>query len=145
MATESAFRRLRQTTNHFTQTVSLEVTRLALVHGPIEPALRDLTLGELLDEQAQIRGTKECLIVPFTGARWTYSDIQDKARILAKGLLALGVQHGDRVGILAGNCEEYVATFFATGYIGAILVVINSTYTSTEAQYALKHSGMLSV
>ena len=143
MATsEIAIRRLRQTSNHFKGVVeALESEQLSIVHGPLEPALLDWTLPDLLDEQCRLRGEKECLIVPFSKTNWSFLELLEKSRSLAKGLLSLGVRRGDRIGILAGNCEEYVATFFAAGYVGAILVVLNSTYTAAEAKYALNHSG----
>lgn len=143
MATqEIAIRRLRQTQNHLKHSSSQRKTKqLAIVHGPSEPALVDWTLADLLDEQCTIAGDKQCLIVPFSETDWTFSQLRDRARNLAKGLLALGVKRGDRIGILAGNCEEYVTVFYASGYLGAILVVLNSTYTAAEARYALKHSG----
>ena len=137
----TSLRRLRQTTSHFTGITADDEQGLSLVHGPTEPPLIQLTLGELLEEQASVRGSKECVVVPWTGARWTYAELRNQSRKLAKALLALGITPGDRIGILAGNCEEYVAVFFAAGYIGAILVVLNSTYTATEAKYALNHSG----
>lgn len=138
---ETSLRRLKQTQSHLQGLINDEESGLSILHGPCEPVLRDQTLGELLDEQCAIRGDKDCLIVPWTGARWAYSDLQTQSKVLAKGMLALGLQKGDRIGILAGNCEEYVAVFFAAGYIGCILVVLNSTYTASEAQHALKHSG----
>ncbi|KFY14705.1 hypothetical protein V492_02463 [Pseudogymnoascus sp. VKM F-4246] len=119
-SSNTTIRRLQQTTHHITSDV-VEPTTLSLVHGGAEPALVDLTLGELLDEQCALRGDKTCLVVPWTGARWSYSELQHRSRSLAKAMLALGVRGGDRVGILAGNCED--------------------TYTATEAQYALDHSG----
>lgn len=143
MANSAAIlQRLQQTRHHLLGIPPVEFNNLSIVHGPSEPALVDLTLGELLDEQSEIRGDKECLVVPWTGARWTYRDLQGHSKKLAKAMLALGVRQGDRVGILAGNCEEYVAVFFAAGYIGCILVVLNSTYTAEEARYALNHSGI---
>lgn len=135
--------RLEQTKNHLQG--SSPLNQLSLVHGPLEPPLLDQTLGDLLDEQCRIRGEKECLVMPWYNARWTFSELQFQAKTLAKAMLAMGVQHGDRIGILAGNCEEYVAVFFAAGYIGAILVVLNSTYTAMEAKYVLNHSGRISV
>lgn len=138
---ETARLRLQQTTHHLLGTPLAIPNNLSIVHGPSEPALINLTLGELLDEQCEIRGNKECLVVPWTGARWTFADLQEQSKKLAKAMLALGLRAGDRVGILAGNCEEYVAVFFAAGYLGCILVVLNSTYTADEAQFALNHSG----
>jgi len=134
-------RRLEQAKHHLQNTPSSELLNLSIVHGPLEPALVDQTLGDLLDEQCKIRGDKECLIVPWSRARWTYEKLRLEARTLAKAMLSMGLRRGDRVGILAGNCEEYVAVFFATGYLGCILVVLNATYTATEAKYALDHSG----
>ncbi|KAK0106200.1 hypothetical protein ONS96_003844 [Cadophora gregata f. sp. sojae] len=137
-----SLQRLQQTTQHLAGTLSQNSDlKVSLVHGELDPPLRDLTLGSLLDEQTSIRGDKECLVVAHTETRWTYSELQRQSRTLAKGMLALGLKRGDRIGILASNCEEYVATFFAAGYIGCILVVLNATYTAEEAIHALQHSG----
>jgi acyl-CoA synthetase (AMP-forming)/AMP-acid ligase II len=141
MATqESPLQRLKQTTHHLLGRTPPQ-DNLSIVHGESEPCLVPLTLGDLLDEQCEIRGTKECVIVPWTGARWTYGELQKRSKAIAKGLLAMGVRAGDRVGILASNCEEFVAIFFAAGYHGCILVVLNGTYTTEEARYAMDHSG----
>lgn len=114
---------------------------LSVLHGPIDPPLVDLTLSDLLDLQTHHHGARECLIIPWTGARWTYADLTQQSRLLARALLAMGVRSGDRVGIMAGNCEQYAAVFFAVTRIGGILVILNNTYTPTEAMYALKFSG----
>lgn len=115
--------------------------RLSLLHGPTDPPLVDLTLGELLNLQCLHHGTEECLVIPWTGARWTYNELNHQSCLLARALLEMGIGPGDRVGIMAGNCEQYAAVFFAATRIGAILVILNNTYTSTEAQYALGFSG----
>lgn len=116
--------------------------RLSILHGPTDPPLVDLTLGELLNLQCLHHGTREGLVIPWTGARWTYNEINHNSRLLARALLGMGIGVGDRVGIMAGNCEEYAAVFFAATRIGAILVILNNTYTPTEAQYGLDFSGM---
>ena len=138
---EVAFRRLQQTRNHLRKGLTQTTKKLSIVYGPTEPALVDWTLAVLLDEQCRVAGTKACLIVPFSHTNWTFAELRQRARNLAKGLLALGLSRGDRIAILAGNCEEYVTVFYACGYIGAILVVLNSTYTAPEAKYAINHSG----
>lgn len=79
--------------------------------------------------------------VPWTGARWTYEELDVEANRVARGLLAMGVQKGDRVGIMAGNCEQYISVFFGVARVGAILVVLNNTYTAAELDFALKHTG----
>ncbi|SPO05621.1 related to long-chain-fatty-acid-CoA ligase [Cephalotrichum gorgonifer] len=114
--------------------------RLSLLHGALDPPLVDLTLGELLELQSYQNGSRECLVIPWTGARWTYSDLNQQSHLLSQALLAMGIGPGDRVGIMAGNCEQYAAVFFAVTRIGAILVILNNTYTPTEAMYALKFS-----
>ncbi|KAL7928679.1 acetyl-CoA synthetase-like protein [Trichoderma chlorosporum] len=114
--------------------------KLSLLHGPSDPPLVDLTLGELLELQTYQYGTKECLVIPWTGARWTYHELNQQSSSLAQSLLNLGIGVGDRVGIMAGNCEQYAAVFFAVAKIGAILVILNNTYTATEAKYGLTFS-----
>jgi acyl-coenzyme A synthetase/AMP-(fatty) acid ligase len=113
---------------------------LSILHGPSNPPLLILTLSQLLDLQCQRYGTRECLSIPWTGAKWTYNHLRDQSIILAKMMLDLGILPGDRIGILAGNCEEYVAILFAASRIGCISVILNNTYTAPEAIYALKHT-----
>lgn len=115
--------------------------KLSYLEGPVDPPLVDLTLGELLDLQCQHYGNQECIITPWTGARWTYNELNLQSSQLARALLSLGITVGDRVGVMAGNCEQYAAVFFAVARIGAILVILNNTYTPTEAQHALKFTG----
>lgn len=114
--------------------------KMSLLHGPSDPPLVDLTLGELLELQTYQHGTQECLVIPWTGARWTYNDLNAQSSALAQTLLSMGVGVGDRVAIMAGNCEQYAAVFFAVAKIGAILVILNNTYTATEAMYGLTFS-----
>jgi hypothetical protein len=121
------------------------VERLSVLQGPIDPPLVDLTLGELLELQTYNHGSRECLVIPWTGARWTYNDLSQQSYLLAQALLDMGVGTGDRVGIMAGNCEQYAAVFFAVSRIGAILVILNNTYTPAEGLYALSFAGMCPV
>jgi acyl-CoA synthetase (AMP-forming)/AMP-acid ligase II len=69
--------------------------------------------------------------------------LRQESILLAKALLARGIRPGDRIGIMAGNCEQYASVFFACMRIGCILVILNNTYTSSEARYALKFTGAL--
>lgn len=117
-----------------------ERRKLSVLHGPVDPPLVDLTLGELLELQCQHHGTQEALVTPWNGTRWTYNELNQQSGQLARALMSLGIGVGDRVAVMAGNCAEYAAIFFAVARIGAILVILNNTYTPTEAQYALKFS-----
>lgn len=114
---------------------------LSIIEGTKNPALLYTTLGDLLAFQSLQYHDLECFICPWTGARWTYGFLEQESHRLALGLLALDVQKGDRIGVMAGNCEQYVALFFAAARVGAVLVVINNTYTTSEVLYALKHTG----
>ncbi|KAJ5625290.1 AMP-dependent synthetase/ligase [Penicillium lagena] len=134
----ASVQRLQQTLSHVQPAKG--PVQLSIVEGPTQPELLDITLGELLTLQALRYGDYECLVFPWTGARWTYRDLKDEADRLARGLLAMGIQKGDRIGIMAGNCEQYISVFFAAARVGAILVVLNNTYTPSELYYALNHS-----
>src|SRR3954447_5035127 len=103
---------------------------LSLLQGTLEPPLLDLTLSDVLDIQTERYGPKECLVIPWTGARWSYDELSHQSLLLAKALLAFGIQPGDRIGIMAGNSEQYVGVFFACMRLGVILVILNNTYTS---------------
>lgn len=133
--------RLQQTFSHFQYPLP-EQTQLSLVTGPTNVPLLNLTLGQLLVRQAETYGNLECLVFPWTRARWTYADLNDKADKVANGLLAMGVNKGDRIGIMAGNCEQYISVFFGVARVGGILVVLNNTYTTAELEFALSHTGL---
>ena len=83
----------------------------------------------------------EALVVRHQGVRWTWREYRERIDRLATGLLALGIEPGDRVGIWAPNCAEWCLTQFATARIGAILVNINPAYRVFELEYALNKSG----
>jgi acyl-CoA synthetase (AMP-forming)/AMP-acid ligase II len=117
-------------------------TTLSVFHGPQNPALLDLTLADFLDYQCLHFGNDEAIVTPWDGTRWKYHDLQRHSIYLARYLLDKGIGSGDRVAILAGNRVEYASVFFACMRIGAILVILNNTYTSAEAQYALQYTGM---
>ncbi|KAG5745151.1 hypothetical protein H9Q69_010298 [Fusarium xylarioides] len=119
---------------------SRQQQKLSILEGPVNPPLVDLNLGELLELQTYQHGNQECLVIPWTGARWTYNELSQQSSSLAQSLLDMGIGVGDRVAIMAGNCEQYAAVFFAVAKIGAILVILNNTYTPTEAMYGLKFS-----
>ena len=130
---ETAHARLAATLSHLSPP--------SLLHGPLHPPLRSLTLSALLDEQVVLHPTKEAIIIPWTGARWTFSRLAEESTCLAAGLLSLGVRHGDRIAIMSGNSEQYIATIFAAARIGAVAVVLNNTYTVPELEHALRHTG----
>jgi fatty-acyl-CoA synthase len=118
-------------------------TRLQMSYfrGSDRPPLLDCTIGDYLDEIATRFPNHEALVVRHQGIRWTYGEYLCEIEKLARGLLALGIGTGDRVGIWAPNCYEWCLTQFATAKIGAILVNINPAYRLFELEYALEKSG----
>ena len=101
-----------------------------------EPLIYD-TIGNQFDLAVERFGDSEALVVAHQNIRWTYREYQHEIERLATGLLALGIEPGDRVGIWAPNCYEWCLTQFATAKIGAILVCINPAYRLYELEYAL--------
>jgi non-ribosomal peptide synthetase component F len=116
-------------------------TTLSFLVGPSEPPLSELTLGQLLKKQAEVGPLRPCLVFSEANYRVTYGELYTCTLKVAKGLLAAGVQNGDRIGIFAGNVPAYVELFFAASHVGASLVVFNTTYTPLELKSALEHSG----
>jgi fatty-acyl-CoA synthase len=84
----------------------------------------------------------EALVVRHQHYRATYAELWEESGRAAKGLLARGVEKGDRVGIWSPNRYEWVVIQFATARIGAILVNINPAYRTSELEYVLNQSGV---
>lgn len=115
---------------------------LSYVRGEQSAALMEATLGDYFDAAVAAHADRDALIVPHQGIRWTYRQLQTNVNALACGLLRLGLQRGDRVGIWAQNCAEWVLTQFATAQAGLILVNINPAYRTIELQYCLQKVGV---
>ncbi|GLW92983.1 AMP-binding protein [Actinokineospora globicatena] len=105
------------------------------------PLLGD-TIGENLDRTVAAYGDRDALVDRATGRRWTYRELSAEVDAVAQGLLALGVAKGDRVGIWAPNCAEWVFVQYATAKIGAVLVNINPAYRVHELKYVLDQAGV---
>ncbi|HEX4926428.1 MAG TPA: AMP-binding protein [Burkholderiales bacterium] len=113
----------------------------SFVHGVGATPLKYQTIGEALDEAAATWGSREALVVRHQNVRWTYTELKERAEALGAGLLSLGLQPGDRVGIWAPNCSEWAVTQFATAKAGLILVNINPAYRVAELEFALNKVG----
>jgi fatty-acyl-CoA synthase len=104
------------------------------------PLLGD-TIGENFDRAVRRFGDRVALVDVPAGHRLTYAELAAEVDALAFGLLAAGITQGDRVGIWAPNCVEWVYTQYATAKIGAILVNINPAYRTSELEFVLNQSG----
>jgi fatty-acyl-CoA synthase len=107
----------------------------------VAPLLGD-TIGANLEATVARFGDREALVDASTGRRLTYAGRDSQVDRGARGLLALGVAKGDRVGIWAPNCVEWVLVQYATAKIGAILVNINPAYRTHEVGFVLRQSGV---
>ena len=95
------------------------------------------TIGQHLNSIVARDPDHPALIMPHQNIRWTYGQFLEEVDRFAVGLLALGIEPGDRVGIWSPNRYEWVVTQFATAKIGAIMVCINPAYRLYELEYAL--------
>jgi len=103
-------------------------------------ALREITLGQLLDETIEKNPDVEAVVYVDRDFRLTYRQFGELVDTVAKGLMALGVKKGDKVAVWANNVPYWVTLQFATAKIGAILLTVNTHYQSHELKYLLEHS-----
>ena len=115
---------------------------LSYVHGPSNVPLIGDTIGACLDRTAAQYPDHDALIARHQRLRYSFQQLHADVERAARGLLSLGIQRGDRVGIWSPNCAEWVIAQYAAAKAGAILVNINPAYRLQELEYALRHSGM---
>ena len=101
------------------------------------PPYRDVTVGELLTRLAAALPDREALVYE-TAPRYTFAALEREARVIARGLIALGVQPGERAVVWATNVPEWVVLQFALAKIGAILVTANTSLRARDIDYLLR-------
>ncbi|MBM7118377.1 AMP-binding protein [Archangium primigenium] len=111
------------------------------VHGTGTTSLLGETIGQNLRRTVETWGEREALVVVSQGYRATWREFWEQTSVVARGLLALGVDKGDRVGLWSPNRFEWVVTQYAVARVGAILVNLNPAYKTAELEYALNQSG----
>ncbi|NUR67110.1 MAG: AMP-binding protein, partial [Streptomyces sp.] len=111
-------------------------------HGTSGTSLLGDTIGANLDRAVASWPDREALVDVPSGRRWTYGEFAADVEELAYALMASGVAKGDRVGIWAVNCPEWVLVQYATARIGAIMVNINPAYRTHEVEYVLNQAGI---
>jgi len=112
------------------------------VHGATEPPLIEHTIGAALALAAERWGTSDALVSVGQGISWTFAELLERSDAFAAGLLALGFNPGDRIGIWAPNCVEWTLTQFAAARAGLILVTINPAYRLSEVEYTINKVGL---
>jgi len=123
-------------------TTSLSESLPSYASGTWDAPMLGDTIGDNFDRTVAAHGERDALIDRGSGRRWTYRELAGDVDALATGLLDAGITKGDRVGIWAPNCAEWVMVQYATAKIGAILVNINPAYRSHELQYVLNQAGI---
>ena len=103
-------------------------------------ALLGLCIGEVLDRSAASYPNSDALIVRHQNKRYTYRQLCEEVELAARGMMRLGIEKGDRVGVWSTNCAEWVVLQFATAKVGAILVNINPANRAFELEYVLRQS-----
>ena len=109
--------------------------------GAGEMPLIGITIGKAFDKTVRKFPDREAYVSRHQGIRWTYLELKGKVDAFAAGLIALGLEPGDRIGIWSPNRIEWIVTQFATAKTGLILVNINPAYRLHELEYALNKSG----
>jgi len=110
--------------------------------GETTPPLIEETIGANLERTVAAYADREALVEAASGRRWTWAELNRDVDAFARGLLGAGIAKGDRVGIWAPNCAEWVIVQFATAKVGAILVNVNPSYRTHEFSYAVNQSGL---
>ncbi|MGH3969175.1 MAG: AMP-binding protein [Mycobacterium sp.] len=110
--------------------------------GPTGTPILEETIGANLERMVARDPDAEALVNLAGNRRWTYRELNADVDHVARGLMASGVQRGERVGIWAPNCAEWTMIKFATAKIGAILVTVNPAFRTHELAYVLNQAGV---
>ncbi|MGH2866825.1 MAG: AMP-binding protein [Solirubrobacteraceae bacterium] len=116
-------------------------TELSYARGAAAPGLLEETIGANLDQTIARHGDREALVSCHQGTRLTYAQLGAAVDELACGLMAAGLERGDRMGIWSPNRVEWTLVQYATAELGVILVNINPAYRTSELEYVLRQSG----
>jgi len=111
------------------------------VHGASDKPLIGQTIGRFFDEACARHAEREALVVRHQNMRLTYAQLKSRVDALACGLMRLGLEPGDRIGIWSQNNMEWALTQFASAKAGLVLVNINPAYRRSELEYALNKVG----
>ena len=110
--------------------------------GETTTALIEETIGSNFERVAAENADREALVEVASGRRWSYAELNADIDRAARGLMAVGIEKGDRVGMWSPNCAEWTLIQYATAKIGAILVNVNPAYRTHELAYVLNQSGI---
>ena len=106
-------------------------------HGVSDKKLIGETIGSFFDRTVEQYRDREALVVRHQNVRWSWGELGRRVDDLAAGLMALGLERGDRIGIWSPNTSEWTLAQFATAKAGLVLVNVNPAYRRSELDYAL--------
>src|SRR5262245_22729640 len=101
-----------------------EKLMLSYANGPVRPLI-ERTIPQYLEETATRFSKREALIVPHQNLRLTWRDLLRESELVTRGLVGLGLQPGDRVGVWSSNCVEWVLLEYACARARLVLVNVN--------------------
>ncbi|HUO69779.1 MAG TPA: AMP-binding protein [Solirubrobacteraceae bacterium] len=115
--------------------------RISYVHGTSPMPLLGETIGANLDRTVAAYPDRDAVVAVHQDVHWTYAEFGARVDRVARALVAAGLRPGDRMGIWAPNCAEWILVQYASARAGVILVNINPAYRTSELEYVLKQSG----
>ena len=119
----------------------LDGAKLSFVSGTGDEPLLYRTVDGVLKTAVDEVPERAALVVPFQSLRFTYAELDRAVERAARGMVACGLEPGERIGIWAPNGAEWLLTMFAAARAGLVLVNINPAYRRTELEFALRLSG----
>src|SRR5262245_28211775 len=114
---------------------------LSYACGPKGPQLEQ-TIPQALMATAERFPSQEAIVIPHQNVRLTWPELVRQTERTARGLLGLGLQRGDRVGIWSSNCLEWILTQYACAWAGLVLVNVNPAYRARDVSFILAKSRM---
>ncbi len=120
---------------------AVRTTAPSYARGGDRPPLLEQTIAANLARTIERFGEREALVSCAQDLRYSYAELGAAVDRLALGLIAAGLQRGDRLGIWSPNCAEWTLVQYATAQLGVILVNVNPAYRSSELEFVLGQSG----
>src|ERR1700693_3642015 len=121
--------------------MTLGSSSLSFVSGTSDRPLVYRTVDGVLKAAVEQGPNRDALVVPFQSVRYSFAEFDREVEQVARGLIACGLALGERIGIWAPNCAEWVLTMFAAARAGLVLVNLNPAYGTMELDFALRLGG----